>query len=320
MEEAPEGKPASTRPGKSAKATKTSDWELDPNELDIVGVLGRGSTSQVFSAVWRGSTVAVKEVDVCDESTLLAVKRELQVMTRVDHPHVLRLVGLCSSSYPLRLVLEFCAGGTLFDLLHNCWDIPLNWTQRLQILLDISSGMAYLHGFRKQVIHRDLKSLNIFLLAPVEGSETVPDIRIADFGFARFRERAAGGRLVEWTTPTRAAGSMHWMAPEVYSGTNYHSKADVFSFAIVIYEVICRHMAFEDMDADQAGEVIARGDRPVEQEAPADTPEELRLLMMECWDQDPEARPTFSEIEERLLQIQADYLERIAVGETSACC
>lgn len=307
---AEEEQPREQAPSKrSQKGTKPSEWELDPEELEIVGVLGRGATSQVFSAQWRGSLVAVKEVDVADEGTLLAVKRELQVMTRVDHPHVLRLIGLCSVSHPLRLVLELCAGGTLFDLLHNCWDIPLSWKQRLRILVDISSGMAYLHGFRKQIIHRDLKSLNIFLMNAVEDGETMPDIRIADFGFARIRERVAGGRLAEWATPTRAAGSMHWMAPEVYNGTKYHHQADVFSFAIVIYEVICRHMAFEDMDAEQAGKVIASGGRPVEQEAPEDTPEELRSLMKECWDQDPDQRPSFAEIEERLLQIQAQFAD-----------
>lgn len=303
-EQPPADAESSKRSGKSAKQS----WELDPSELEVVGVLGRGATSQVFSAHWRGTLVAVKEVDVCDEGTLLAVKRELQVMTRVDHPHVLRLIGLCTASHPLRLVLEHCAGGTLFDLLHNCWDIPLTWKQRLRILVDISSGMAYLHGFRKQIIHRDLKSLNIFLMNAVEDGETMPDIRIADFGFARIRERVAGGRLAEWATPTRAAGSMHWMAPEVYNGAKYYHKADVFSFAIVVYEVVCRHMAFEDMDADQAGQVIASGGRPSETEFTSeDTPQELLALMKACWSQDPEERPTFSEIEERLLQIQAAY-------------
>jgi|EP00927_Polykrikos_kofoidii_P072510 serine/threonine protein kinase len=294
------------RGGPPRNRRRGSDWELNPEELQIIDTVGHGSTSHVYSAKLGTQLVAVKEVAEVDEGTLLAVRRELQVMTRTDHPHLLRFIGLISLTPPLRLCLEYCAGGTLFDLLHNFWDIPVSWKQRLKILVDVASAMKYLHGFRKQIIHRDLKSLNIFLTQPVVDEKSVPDIKIADFGFARIREQIVGQRQQDWPTLTRGAGSMHWMAPEVYSGTHYHEKADTFSFSIVTYEVICRHMAFEDLDPESAGEQISQGYRPNTDElVPKETPPKLFDLMTRCWDQQPEQRPTFATIHTELLEIQA---------------
>lgn len=284
---------------------KSTDWELNPEDLTVVEEVGHGSTSRVYLGRLGDKYVAIKEIAEVDENTLLAVKRELQVMTRVHHPHLLKFVGLISLKPPLRLCLEFCAGGTLFDLLHNRWDIPLSWTQRMTMLVDISAAMEYLHTSRKQIIHRDLKSLNIFLFEAVDDDKTMPIVKIADFGFARIREKL-GSQEKDWPTLTRCAGSMHWMAPEVYQGTHYHEKADTFSYSIVTYEIICRHMAFEDFDPVSAGEKISAGERPsLDAEfVPADTPAGLVDLMLECWSQDAEKRPTFPEIHRRLLEIQ----------------
>jgi len=293
---------------KSTKKKKSQDWELEPSLLEFVDNLGHGSTSRVYSANYQGSVIAVKEIEEVDDGTLLAVRRELQVMTRIDHPHLLTFIGLVSLEPPLRLCLEYCAGGTLFDLLHNCWEIPLCWKQRLRILVDIASAMEYLHGLNKQIIHRDLKSLNIFLTQPITSEEDVPDVKIADFGFARIRQEISASKSRDWPSLTRGAGSMHWMAPEVYQGTHYADKADIFSFSIVTYECICRHMAFEDLDPESAGEEISAGHRPdtSNEVVPEDTPQALFELMLRCWEQKPENRPSFVEIHKELLVIQAE--------------
>eukprot|EP00929_Paragymnodinium_shiwhaense_P113605 TRINITY_DN81888_c0_g1_i1.p1 TRINITY_DN81888_c0_g1~~TRINITY_DN81888_c0_g1_i1.p1 ORF type:complete len:307 (+),score=64.20 TRINITY_DN81888_c0_g1_i1:72-992(+) len=295
--------PAGGKPEKTRKR-RSSDWEINPEDLTDWSdePIGQGSTSQVFSAQLLGQLVAVKEIADAEDSTLLAVRREVQVMTRTEHPHVLRFLGITSSRPPLRLYLEYCAGGTLFDLLHNHWEISLNWKQRLQILLDTASAMEYLHGFRKQIIHRDLKSLNIFLLEEVTSEEVMPTIKIADFGFARLLEAS---QAKDPATMTRCAGSMHWMAPEVYQGEQYSSKADNFSFAIVMYEVICRHMAFEDCEPEAAAENIGAGGRPELIDAPEDTPPALVDLMVRCWSHDPANRPAFTQVHQELVAISA---------------
>lgn len=294
----PQEQPATS----SGRRKRTQDLELNPEELEILDTIGHGSTSRVYSAHYNGHPVAVKEIASVDDGTLLAVRRELQVMNKTDHPHLLRFVGLISRTPPLRLCLEFCSGGTLFDLLHNMWEIKLSWVQRMKILVDIAAAMEYLHGFRKQIIHRDLKSLNIFLTHPVEDEDSEPDIKIADFGFARIRDKGNGE---EWPSMTKGVGSLHWMAPEVYQGCHYHCKVDVFSFGVVVYEVLCRHMAFEDKDPETAGELISNGERPGNHFMPPDAPVGLEDLMNRCWAQSPDMRPCFTEILQELLAIQA---------------
>eukprot|EP00928_Gymnodinium_smaydae_P052458 TRINITY_DN3635_c0_g1_i1.p1 TRINITY_DN3635_c0_g1~~TRINITY_DN3635_c0_g1_i1.p1 ORF type:complete len:336 (+),score=48.18 TRINITY_DN3635_c0_g1_i1:84-1010(+) len=288
-----------TRPtSSSGRKKKTEDWELNPDDIRVIEAIGQGSTASVYWATLNGLDIAVKEIQAVDDGTLLAVRRELQVMNKVDHPHLLKIVGLVSKTPPLRLCLEFCSGGTLFDLLHNMWHVQLKWTQRVKALCDMASALNYLHTYRKPIMHRDLKSLNVFLRTPVESQDSEIDVKIADFGFSRIRSK--GGADGEWSEMTQGAGSIHWMAPEVFTGTRYTTKADVFSFGIVIYEVICRHMAFEDQDADSAGQLLASGQRPTFEHVPESCPRELVDLMVRCWAQSPDDRPTAGEIHAEL--------------------
>lgn len=285
-------------------------WELDPAELEILDTIGYGATSTVFQGRFRGIILAVKELelagDECDESSICAFERELAVWPTIEHPHILRFVGLIVRSGPLRLCSEFCGGGSVFDLLHNRWEIPLTFRQRVKMLHDTSSAMQYLHAFAKPIMHRDLKSLNLLLLEAVEDDQIIPDVKLADFGFARTCERqtvSSIGRKQD--SMTRGAGTLHWMAPEVSAGTKYHEKVDVFSFGIICYEVICRHMAFEDLDADAAGAQISIGQRPTDEHVPAECPPALLELRNQCWAEDPKSRPTFQTAFEQLQKITA---------------
>lgn len=281
-------------------------FELDPRKLELISMVAQGSTAMVFRGKFRGEVVAVKQLmltgQAIDEKFILAFTRELEVWPRVRHEHILRFIGLISQTPPLRLISEFCEGGSLFDLLHNQWHIKLTWSQRLRILVDTASAVEYLHSFATPILHRDLKSLNVLLAEPVEDEGTVPMVKVADFGFARTRAQNA-----EWAELTRGAGTSHWMAPEVAAGGQYNEKSDVFSFAIVTYEVVCRHMANEDLDPAQAIREIMSGMRPSLRSpdlVPPDTPLALLALLKQCWDQAPERRPTGTELHGQLRSIQ----------------
>jgi len=98
---------------------------------------------------------------------------------------------------------------------------------------------------------------------------------------------------------TQGVGTKHWMAPEVLMGTEYTGKADVFSFAMVAYEVVCRHVPFERMDPTTVATLTKAGQRPDLQDentVPREVPPGLLDLIVQCWDQDPEVRPSFREI------------------------
>lgn len=262
---------------------------IDPRDVDLLEAIGEGTTATVYMAKMDGKTVAVKEIrawkDMVDHDTLLSVERELSVLSQANHPHIIRFLGLIRDSEPLRLVFEYCAGGSLFELLHNRWDIELTWLQRIKVLYDTAQAMDYLHSFEPAIIHRDLKSLNLMLLDPVNDSDTPPHMKLGDFGFARSKEREM----------TQGVGTKHWMAPEVLKTTAYTEKADVFSFAMVTFEVICRHVPFEQVQPIVVARKIAAGERPnVEDHLHREEiPEGLVEVMEACWLQEPHERPDF---------------------------
>jgi len=278
------------------------DREIRASELEIVHKIGEGTTAVVYLGTLRGVTVAVKEIRVLSEelATIQAVQRELRVLSNVSHPNIVRFVGLVTEYFPLRLVLEYCAGGSLFELLHNCWDTPISWMQRIKMLLDTTMAEEHLHSFEPPIIHRDLKSLNLMLLHPVKNQFTCPHIKLADFGFARIEERAM----------TQGVGTKHWMAPEVLRGTAYTTKADVFSFAMVAYEVAVRHVPFERLDAHAVARQTMSGIRPdFEEDCDQAVPPGLLEVIQQCWGQEPDSRPSFFDVRVMLEQLAASTAE-----------
>merc|ERR1712062_627531 len=107
---------------------------------------------------------------------------------------------------------------------------------------DVAKAMEYLHKFNPQIIHRDLKSLNILLSTPVVSTRDIPFMKISDFGLARMKESGGG----EWEKMTKDVGTMHWMAPEVHTGKAYNEKADIYSYAMVLFEILCREIPFDE--------------------------------------------------------------------------
>merc|ERR1719261_1542477 len=109
------------------------------------------------------------------------------------------------------------------------------------------------------IIHRDLKSLNLLLAAPVTDSKAVPMVKVTDFGLSRMKDEALGS---QWGPMTMAAGTCHWMAPEVASGKHYDEKADVYSYAMALFEIICREVPFQEKQPQDVVRLVAEGKRP----------------------------------------------------------
>jgi serine/threonine protein kinase len=225
------------------------------------------------------------------EQLAKALVREIEALTTLNHDNLVRLIGVVET--PPCIVMEFCHGGVLYDLLYSS-AYRVHWKQQLKIAGDIAEAMEYLHSLEPPIIHRDLKSLNCLLDAPVVSTDCEPFVKVADFGMAT--------RWLPFRKMTSAAGTRHWMAPEVATGTDYEAAADVFSYGMMLYEIFRLEVPFRDQSPNEASKLIGAGHRPqiVQDEFPSECPEEIITLLTECWAQDPDRRPTFEHIVETL--------------------
>jgi len=263
------------------------------SELLLRECLGAGATAEVHRALWHGTEVAVKRLRVCARAQF---EKELHMLHELRHPNLVLFMGAVVASPPM-IICEFCAGGTLFRLLHERPKPAFSWEKRHKVALDMAKGMLYLH--RRSVIHRDLKSLNVLLAAEVGASGEAPLAKIADFGLSRHMPAAGEGPPTPGRGPlTQGLGTYLWMAPEVLSGHAYDQRADVYSYAVVLYELACRRLPFEGAGLQPVSVALAisSGARPDLCHAQPGCPPALLALLRRAWAQAPSERPCFARV------------------------
>ena len=267
---------------------------LKRSDLVYKSAIGKGTSCSVWLGTYRKKQVAVKQQKNNEIVTKIEFDRELQVYVTINHVNLVKYFGVCLEP-PCCLVLEYCKGGDLFTLLHKRKDICLEWSTRVKILKDICCGMAHLHSHR--FIHRDLKSLNLLLENKVNSNNDSVVVKISDFGLSRV--------FVEGEFMTGRLGTCHWMAPEVLQSSFYTNAADVYSFAIVIYEVITREYPYKGKSNDEISlQVIRNQLRPNLSSLPKTCPPQLIDIMKLCWDSDYKRRPSFECIHSLLENIK----------------
>mmetsp|Transcript_78507 Transcript_78507/g.163098 ORF Transcript_78507/g.163098 Transcript_78507/m.163098 type:complete len:300 (-) Transcript_78507:96-995(-) len=279
-----------------------SEYELDLSRLAYGEEVGVGATATVYRGVLDSAVeVAIKHMEfnksMINDTTKKAFDREVAIMAKVKHPNLVAFMGVSSAHTPFRIVTEFCGGGCCFELLHTNEDIILEWAQQHKMCLDVARAIEYLHNFSPKIIHRDLKSLNLLLARPVTNGSDQPFVKVSDFGLSRMQDSVEGTEA--WGKMTIAAGTCHWMAPEVFINSYYDERVDVYSFAMIIYEVICREIPFEEETPAKVAELLRSNKRPDLEGVPPDCPPEVNAmkdLMIRSWAQEPNDRPPFTQI------------------------
>jgi tRNA A-37 threonylcarbamoyl transferase component Bud32 len=265
-------------------------WSVDLKDLELERQIGQGSFGKVYQGSYFGTKVAIKKIIVKDEREMVLIKREVDMLKDVRHPNIVSFYGICKQDDALLLVQEFVSCGELYKLLKD-EKVEIDWKLCFSISKDTAAGMAYLHS--RGVIHRDLKSENLLV-------DEHWRIKICDFGLARIPRKS--------TRPmTHKIGTPFFMAPEVIQGKSYDEKADVFSFGIVLLEVVTRCKGPPDiMERGQNEGYAVNYDRLLPF-VPKDCPPELFKLAKEtCHVQSPQ-RPSFKAIVERIRGLQDRY-------------
>ncbi|CAI9104762.1 OLC1v1003512C1 [Oldenlandia corymbosa var. corymbosa] len=260
-------------------------WEIDPQHLKFDLKVASGSYGDLYKGVYCSQEVAIKilKAERLNSELQKEFAQEVYIMRKVRHKNVVQFIGACTRPPNLCIVTEFMSGGSVYDYLHKqkgAFKLP----SLLRVAIDVSKGMNYLH--QNNIIHRDLKAANLLM----DENEVV---KVADFGVARVKAQTG--------VMTAETGTYRWMAPEVIEHKPYDHKADVFSFGIVVWELLTGKLPYEYLTPLQAAiGVVQKGLRPT---IPKHTPTKLAELLERCWQQDPALRPDFSEIIETLQQI-----------------
>eukprot|EP01133_Synstelium_polycarpum_P006723 gene6723-7816_t len=210
---------------------------IDYKELEVLEKIGEGGFGTVYKGRLRGQLVAIKQLAIDGkiqqgEEVFREFRREVWLSATLNHRSIVSLKACCLD--PCCIVMEYIPNGNLYDFLRKG---PYPWPLRIKIALNIASAIQYLHDFNPKICHRDLKSPNILMLSDLSDAAQVV-CKVSDFGETRAVVTSALGR--------EKLSNPIWLAPEVMRGEEYTEKADVYSFAIILWEILTGLLPFDE--------------------------------------------------------------------------
>ncbi|ALC47645.1 maker248, partial [Drosophila busckii] len=205
---------------------------VDSSAIELKKVLGQGSFGKVFEAFWSGMTVAVKRISYDDEKCKQVIDKEARFLSTVRHDNIIKLYGISHDTSPLGkrmlLLMEYAENGSLEAYIHSGRDFA--YEDLLNLMRQCVKGLAYLHGSQPSIMHRDVKTANMVL------TDDYSILKICDFGLVKSVA----------SKNTELIGSIPYRAPEIYNTKEYDEKCDVYSFGIVLWEVMSQKKPFEN--------------------------------------------------------------------------
>ncbi|XP_054879827.1 mitogen-activated protein kinase kinase kinase 12-like isoform X1 [Poeciliopsis prolifica] len=256
------------------------EWEVPFEEISDLQWVGSGAQGAVFLGKLHGQEVAVKKVRNIKET-------DIKHLRKLKHPNIITFKGICTQAPCYCIIMEYCAQGQLYEVLRAGRQITpsllMDWA------MGIAGGMNYLHLHK--IIHRDLKSPNMLI--------TYDDaVKISDFGTSK--------ELNDKSTKMSFAGTVAWMAPEVIRNEPVSEKVDIWSFGVVLWEMLTGEVPYKDVDSSAI--IWGVGNNSLQLPVPDSCPDSFKLLLKQCWNCKPRNRPSFRQILLHLDIASADIL------------
>eukprot|EP00339_Tiarina_fusa_P008981 CAMPEP_0117081440 /NCGR_PEP_ID=MMETSP0472-20121206/57397_1 /TAXON_ID=693140 ORGANISM="Tiarina fusus, Strain LIS" /NCGR_SAMPLE_ID=MMETSP0472 /ASSEMBLY_ACC=CAM_ASM_000603 /LENGTH=795 /DNA_ID=CAMNT_0004809365 /DNA_START=77 /DNA_END=2460 /DNA_ORIENTATION=- len=281
-------------------------WEINASELVFTTRIGEGTSAQVYKGTYRSQEVAIKILKEKAEAKVLEeFQKEFEIMSSLRSPHVVFFFG-ATTQPSLCMVLEFCHKGALYDVLNDLRE-DITWSNVFKAAIDTIKGLLCLHNWKPQIVHRDMKSLNLLV---DENWAT----KVSDFGTSRF----TSGNGVDLSTLGKLRGTYAYCAPEVYfgkNGKNFTPKSDIYSFGVILWEMAYRCITgtyeqpfseFKQIVFDFQI-IIQSAKKDVRPTIPPNCPQAYTDLLNLCWHKDPDSRPTTEEVSRQLRQLETLY-------------
>lgn len=301
------------------KISTVASTKLDPEEIEIpegTKPVGSGTYGNVYAGHIRGQEVAIKIMknqQPADED-MKAFVSEAAVMEKLKHPCVLQFVGACYIPGRLALITELCPLGTLKGFCEKEASAKrhLDYSLKVKCLFDCAKGMNFIH--RNNIIHRDLKPANLLMISADPKAPVC--CKVADMGTTR-----EVNQLNQTQQYTKEIGTPIYMAPEIMNGLPYSPLADVYSFAILAYELMTEIVPYSQSCTIDGKTYDFQGSYKVTDFAvtgkrlpiPAAVPRDAADLITDCWNPDHKARPSFEEIAKRLGRVLAETIGSVTV-------
>lgn len=261
------------------------ELEVKRKEIQLITRLGQGQFGEVWKGKWR------KQVDVAVKTLKMGAMSvddfigEAKMMHKIRHHRLVQIMGVCTDQMPIYIITELMPNGCLLDYLRNDDGRTVRLSNLIDMATDITEGLEYLE--KNNIVHRDIRAANILVGANLS-------CKVADFGLAKILDREG-----IYDTNENAKFPIKWTAPEAAIKKTFSSKSDVWSFGILMYEMITYgRTPYPGMDNMRSLEEVNRGyriPRPVNCgcNANLDCPLPVYDIMLQCWHKSPERRPTF---------------------------
>ncbi|XP_075460153.1 ankyrin repeat and protein kinase domain-containing protein 1 isoform X1 [Ascaphus truei] len=267
---------------------KRTDFE---DEWIPVALGGFGQVYKVRHKQWftvfavKCSSSALGDSGVLNSSYNCLIE-EATKMEKIKFRYIVQLYGICSD--PLGIVMEFMENGSLEKLLPTH---VLSWQIKFRFVHEIALGMNFLHSMKPLLLHLDLKPGNILLDEHLH-------VKISDFGLSKWKENST---RMEYIEKSALRGTLSYIPPEIFlqSSRVPGTKYDVYSFAIVIWELLTQKKPYAGTSMMSVIVNVASGKRPSLEDISEERPVECHQLidlMQRCWNQNPQKRPNFADL------------------------
>ena len=253
--------------------------------LTLVKKIGEGGFGSVYHMIWKRESK--DNIPVAAKRLYKVENLELQILAKLNHPNIVKLLGTVPGELDFMLVFELCEGGSLRSFLNKNDNVPLSAELFQTWSKQAARAIQYLHQMK--IVHKDVKCEN-YLIA----NDNI--LKLADFGLAKEMEKTVG-------MATHRATWTH-MAPELLESCELSPKFDIFAFGVVVWEMLTGQIPYEGMGYQAIVWHVCHQNKRLE--IPHHCPEHLRELMMLCWQEDHNKRPSSEEV---LMLLDNSYSE-----------